>query len=358
MSQTRTPLFSRGTWIALIGLTLASLLVFVACLTLALLQLRFRGDGPGPARPADVPTRTAGPPSAVPTSALPPTLTPTASPTPVPTGPPSLAGLTGRIAFTCTRKLYNHICLINADGSGLIQLTDGEVNDYYPALGVDDYVYFASQRTPPFTIYRVPAAGGQPERVVTEGGLGEMSAPELSPDGAWVVFAAGSDRGVKQILRVRRDGGGLLYLVGDGRNLDPTWSPDGTRIAYAALVDGEVHLFVMDADGDNRRRVTAGGPPIGGRSSWSPDGTRLAYYAGPAGDKDIYVVEVATGQITRLTYGGNNTGPSFSPDGQWIVFASSRDGDFDLYVMRPDGSDVRQLTFNSGVDDWQPRWAR
>jgi len=263
------------------------------------------------------------------------------------------------MVFTCTRGGFNHICLMDISNGGVRQLTDGELNDYYPSPGVDGYVYFASQRSLPFRLYRVPYEGGLPE-AVADTAPGEHSAPELSPDGLWLVFAADVDTGLKLIYRVHPDGTGLQALVGFGYNVDPTWSPDGTQIAFGALTvagDG-VQLFVLDLINATVAQVTFGVEGIGGRSAWSPDGRFLTYYAGPKGDKDIFRVELATGQIVQLTDGGNNTGPTWSPDGSWIAFSSMRDGDFEIYVIRPDGRDLLQLTYNSAMDDWQPRWGR
>ena len=291
---------------------------------------------------------------------------PTASWTPAPTVlqptwtatatlPATPQGPGGRIVFTCTIEKYNQLCLMNADGSGWKRLTDRNANDYYPSFTSDGTrIVYVSNQTGMFEIYlRYPALS---EEQQLSDGLGSISAPDISPDGQSVVFAAKFAGGDSSIWTMTIDGSESHPLTdSQWSEVDPSWSPDGKQIAFAAARGGYVELFTMNADGSDIRQVSSGVQGIGGRSSWSPDGRWLAFYAGPRGDRDIYLVEVAGGQAERLTYGGNNTAPCFSPDGLWLVFSSSRDGDHEIYVMQVDGSQVTQLTDNN-YDDWQPSW--
>lgn len=139
-------------------------------------------------------------------------------------------------------------------------------------------------------------------------------------------------------------------------DIDPTWSPDGSMIAFASSRQGKRQLFVMNADGSKIRQVT-NLEDMGGRSTWSADGKKLAFYAGPAGDHNIYTINIDGTGLTQLTYSGDNLGPSWSPDGNWIAFTSFRDGNNEIYIMRPDGTNPTRLTNNS-TSEWQPRWGR
>lgn len=279
---------------------------------------------------------------------------------PRPTHPPTPSSTPilprGRIVFTCTPEDYNQLCMLNADGSGYVRLTQRQYNDYYPSFAPDGQsITYVSNRHGQFSVFILDLVSLAEQQITNMEELSNATAPEFRPDGGWIVFAmkVWDD---SSIWLVQPDGGDLHALTDKEHNeIDPAWSPDGSQIAFAAVRNSYVELFVMDADGNNIRQVTQGIPRIGGRSSWSSDGKRLVFYAGPKDDRDIYTVEIETGEVQRLTQGGNNTGPCYSPDGKWIVFSSSRDSDHELYIMRADGSGLIQLTFND-YDDWQPRW--
>jgi len=145
----------------------------------------------------------------------------------------------------------------------------------------------------------------------------------------------------------------------------PRWSPDGTRIAFSAVVNGRPDVFIMNADGSGLVNVTQ--HPAGDASpSWSPDGERLAFSSDRDGPlDDIYVISLHDGtvfRVTRQTVGVSNEQPSWSPDGAQIAF--SRIGDEEalapgIYLTTIDGRTVVQLTApEDGFTDHFPTWKR
>jgi tol-pal system beta propeller repeat protein TolB len=257
---------------------------------------------------------------------------------------------TGKIVFVCYVKQIDQICLMNADGSGREQLTDFEATTFYPSLSPDGQkVYFSSKRSGGFEIYSIGINGDGLQRLTRE--IGSLYAPELSPGGERILFTNNG----KGLWLMKPDGDNPHPLT-DRDDIDPTWSPDGSLIAFASSRAGPRQLFVMHADGSDVRQVTDL-DAMGGRSTWSRDGTRLAFYRGPAGDHNIFIINLDGTGLVQLTTGGDNLGPSWSPDGNWIAFTSFRDGNNEIYIIHPDGTGLTRLTDNS-ISDWQPRWGR
>jgi TolB protein len=301
----------------------------------------------------DIPTQTLNPPTLeISTPAIPPltgSIPPTSIPFPVPSfgdSPPP----TGKIVFVCYVQQIDQICIMNADGSGRDQLTDFTATTFYPSLSPDGQtVYFSSKRSGGFEIYSIGVNGDGLQRLTRE--IGSLYAPELSPNGELVLFT--------------NHGNGLWVMTPDGDDprpltfrddIDPTWSPNGSMIAFASSRNGDRQLYVMNADGSNVSQVTDLNN-MGGRSTWSPDGTKLAFYRGPFGDRNIYIINIDGTGLVRLTDGGDNLGPTWSPDGNWIAFTSFRDDNNEIYIIRPDGTRLTRLT-NAPISDWQPRWGR
>jgi serine/threonine-protein kinase len=296
-----------------------------------------------------------------PTATAPATATASFTPsqTPPATGPPLIVPntpLSGRIVFTCFDGSDDEVCLIGADGSGLAQLTDNAVADWYPSLSHDGrYIVFARQISGSnHEIFRMRPDGSELVQLTANGR--QNYAPAYSPDDSRIAFTSTQGNGSQQIWVMDSHGGSAAQLTDDGGNVDPSWSPDGRYLAFASTRSGSQQIWIMQSDGSDQAQVTDL-EDVGGRNSWSADGQSLAFYAGPraSGGRNVYVIAVDGTGLRQLTEFGDNLAPSFSPDGGWIAFASYRDGDNEIYVMRPDGSNVANVTRNSG-SDYQPRW--
>lgn len=198
----------------------------------------------------------------------------------------------------------------------------------------------------------------------------------LTNDGAEYAQPTWSPDGTRLMFRVKIKGENRIQVMdaeGDNRHTlavgtAPAWSPDGRMIAYAAPlpIQGEqaprYALYVMDADGQNQMRIS--GPEFVNVSdpTWSPDGKVILFAARSAeeGGVDLYQIAPDGAAPERLTHSPDvsESHPAFSPDGQWIAF-SANDGVFiSVYRMAVHGSEPELLTWRGyNVRSFDPTWS-
>jgi TolB protein len=139
-----------------------------------------------------------------------------------------------------------------------------------------------------------------------------------------------------------------------GDDVDPSWSPDGTRIVYAKDVTGRRALQIVlreMATGVERQLTESSGSNF--HPAWSPDGGSIVFTSTRERTGDIYVMRADGSDERLLTFndsGAENRHPAWSSDGAFIVFSSTRNGGvLNLFAMRPDGKDVQQITNADGI---------
>jgi len=126
------------------------------------------------------------------------------------------------------------------------------------------------------------------------------------------------------------------------------------RIAFASERDGNFEIYMMNPDGTGLVRLT-NHPSNDFNPSWSPDGTKIAFASDRGdGDYDVYVMNSDGGGLTQLTDDpADDATPDWSPDGTEIVFESARGSALDnedVYKMDADGSNETQLTDDPEAD--------
>jgi Tol biopolymer transport system component len=293
-------------------------------------------------------------------------------------------GLNGYMAYGSNRtgsQFSDDIYVSPLDAEAPKQLTLRRADDGQPAWSPDGRrlafktAQFGSNQL------AVIDADGSNETLLTHTFRFSEGQPGWSPDGTkllyrrtpenplvqngdtWMLDVAGSAKDPTQPVTQP-----VLLRTGDERY--PSYSPDGTQIAFRGDLDlaepsGDEEIYVMNADGTNVRQLTSNAD-FDSAPSWSPDGRRILFERAPAGtftpgteaqEKDIYVMRADGTHVRRLTDSpGLDEGPEFSPDATKIAFSSARDGQQEIYVMDADGSNPRRLTDNPARDespDWQ-----
>lgn len=199
---------------------------------------------------------------------------------------------------------------------------------------------------PSYDVFSAAPDGGDLSRLTeTEGYDAEAT---LSRDGEWIVFTSTRD-GDLDIYKMRTDGSDVTRLTDEvGYDGGPFLSYDGTKIVYRAhhpeteeqvadyqrllsqdlIRPSALDIWIMDADGSNKRRLTDNGAANFG-PYFFPNGERVIFSSNmddPEGREfDLYAIDVTGENLERITYTGDFDGfPMFDSDGDQLVFASNR----------------------------------
>jgi Tol biopolymer transport system component len=197
--------------------------------------------------------------------------------------------------------------------------------------------------------------------VVSPGGAGIV----VPGDGSCNALSPADPCWDTDIFVTSADGSGLATRLGldEGRDLAFSWSPDGERIAFLHAADdtGDADIFTMAADGSDVRRLTDE-PGVDAFPTYSPDGTEIAFQSDRAGKVDVYAMDADGSNVVRLTDFDEDQRddyvPTWSPDGERIAFVRGQvppGGLGELWVIDADGSNGHVLLDQTLVDF--PAWS-
>ena len=193
--------------------------------------------------------------------------------------------------------------------------------------------------------------------------------PDHSQGYVWPIYSS------FDIFTAKPDGTDLQRLTDiDGYDAEATFSPQGDRIVFTSMRDGDLDLYSMAPDGSDVVRLTDR-PGYDGGAFYSPDGSMIVWraeYPEPGPELDDYQGLLSEGlirpgeleimvmnadgtnqrQITNL--GAANFAPFFHPSGEKIIFSSNHQDpsgrDFELFMVNLDGTGLEQITYSEGFD--------
>jgi len=204
----------------------------------------------------------------------------------------------------------------------------------------------------------VSAVGYGHARITATAPGGRRATVDVYVQGELVLASSRSGR--FQLYSVERSNLAQLRKVADdtGAATEPSFSPDGSRLAYVATRDGQPQIWVMDADGSNAARLTNAPGPHGG-PVFTADGQGVVYHSLRTGHQQIFAQSITGSDAIQLTQEPNaNSEPTVSPDGETIAFVSNREGNSDIWLMSKDGSNQRAFTHTPQMRESAPAFLR
>jgi len=245
------------------------------------------------------------------------------------TGEPGMAA--SRIAFRRKSEAgESELYTIGSDGRNLRRVTSDSSIVYSPAFSPDgSELIYVSYRTGRPEVYVEDLGSGESQRLdtfeyelgplccrrqITSGGPGDALNPTYSPDGGRIAFTA-NRVGQPQVYVKSTSAGSAdivsQYVFGEeGYATSPDWSPTGDRIAYHARIDGVFQIHTVAPDGSNRRVLTSRGENED--PAWAPDGRHLVFASDRGGYRALWILDTVSGRTRRLTVNQLDQMPAWS----------------------------------------------
>lgn len=179
--------------------------------------------------------------------------------------------------------------------------------------------------------------------------------PSWSPDGSAIAYTSYQNNRPEIIIRnlSQKTEKKISY---PGINITPVWVPGGKRMAATLSFEGDEEIYLLTEAGKIDKRVTKNWG-IDVSPTFSPDGKKMAFVSKRFGTPQIFIQELDSGAVRRLTYEGKyNTQPDWSPVGDRIAYSAMENGQINIFTINADGRGIKRLTRDAGANE-SPTWS-
>jgi TolB protein len=267
-------------------------------------------------------------------------------------------------SVTVAEQPDGQLCIVSAENGTVSGANVTDIAISCDSRAISNKIVFHSDRDGDFEIYRMRPDGSNLVQL-TDNDVDDFW-PVVSPDGTRIAFWSGRD-GNQEIYVMAVDGSNVTRVTDNGSaDRQPAWSPDGQRLAFIRVVGGTTEIYSIGLGGAGLVRLT-NNTFDDKEPAWSPDGSSIAFMTTRDGNDEVYVMNASDGgnQVNLTNNPGRDGRPDWSPDGSQILFDRNNAsvdatwlGDAEIMCMNSDGSgQVRLTTDAAGYTDAQPRWS-
>lgn len=275
------------------------------------------------------------------------------------------------LLFSSTRDGNSEVYVLRAGQEEWVNLSNHEAGDNWPVWSVDgDKIAFQSTRAGNLDIWTMTADGTDQVQLTTDSEPDYI--PSWSPDGKTILFTSwrketDDEERAPHVYAMDADGSDQRRLVKESLNTSDgaTWSPDGKLITYSRKGEKGADVYVADSDGANERRITNEQDHniYNGSATFSPDGKLIAFYSDNEVSAALTVMGIDGKDRRTIIAEGYNWYPRWSPDGRWIVYTAIAPGadkdDINIFAV-PVAGDAEPVLLVGGPKrevegSWCPR---
>jgi TolB protein len=250
-----------------------------------------------------------------------------------------------QLTYTVSPSQYRHVAHLIADQ--IYEKFTGQPGAFSTRIA---YVTKVGKR---FTLQIADYDGFNAQTLVSSNE--PIISPSWSPDGSKMAYVSFEKK--KPIVFVQSLYTGERKIVANfkGNNSAPAWAPDGSKLAVVLTYGANSQIYTISTDGSNLQQVTKSSS-IDTEPAFSPDGQSIYFSSDRGGRPQIYKVPASGGSASRVTFEGSyNVSPRFSPDGKYLTYIRNDGGAFKVAVQDLGSGDVKVLS--TGSQDESPSFA-